>query len=500
MDINDMISMAFEQGTGMQRSSVARTARFKQLLAETSGDELVSAYERAEMLYLGERLADAAFMKLPKNVRESATTYDTENAVDACFDLYKNLIVRISHIRQLWPTQNVKLSECVLPQQYSFALRSSVRPNCLGMAQMMVGWARAAGAEYKLVDALRLNDSEFTVGMYTGHLLIEDVLENNQYFPSIRKLHRTTRMRTTAYAKNIEYWARNIAAHHALSIDTGTRGIIVDPYTAAFYSFGKLTLERDTASAPYTQTGYVQKYPFDDDAFSTHISYMGKLLTSFENLALSYGRDSWTELLQLLTRFATDISDLAREVVKASGDYIIEQVPALSSGSQDDLLADFMNIGWGWLMTDDERKTVSNESIPPTERYAAVVGRNRTKRRFMQIVNRIVSHVVNCLYLIAIQNYQGSYSHPLVELNAPEYHLAVMTVNHLAMSNGVDAASLLRHRPFSQSLIRDTLSSVLASNDVRVKQAYDCSQEHLRGLQPEQIMPELRTLVSLERN
>ena len=368
------------------------------------------------------------------------------------------------------------------------------------MAQMMVGWARAVGVEYTLADVLRPNCLGFNLGMYRWHLLIVEVLENHQYFPSIRKVYRTAQMRTTEYAKNIEFLSQNMAAHHALCIDAGALGIVVDPYMKTAYPVDKWTVGEYDGGAPYRETKYVRTNPFIEDAFTVNVDLLEKLLTHFESTASSYCRYSWMELLRLLAVLAAEISNAAREVMKVSGDKIIKQLPALGSGSQDDLLADFMNIGWGWLMTDDESKTASDESIPPTERYAAVFGRNRTKRRFMQIVNRIVSHVVNCLYLIAVQDYQRNDSHPLVELNAPEYHLAVMTVNHLAMSNGVDAASLLRHRPFSQSLIRDTLSSVMASNDVRVKQAYDCSQEHLRGLQPEQIMPELRTLVSLERN
>ena len=504
MNIDDMISMAFEQGTGMKRSSVTRTKRFRELLAKTQGDNIVTAHERAEMQYLGERLADAAFKRLPAKIRKTAVDYQDSVMIESCANLFVDLGVHTNRLRKHSGTQNDAISEGVLPRQYSLGLRPAIRPNCLGLSQAMIGWARAAGAECALVDVLQLNDVDYCVGMYRGHLLMGATLQDMPYFSATRRMLRDVQEVATAFAENIRLWANNDRAHHALYIARkGTLGVVIDPYMHVIYyvkARRRFIAKTRRGLRCNNATKYVKLQAHVGSTFEVNADDTKTILLKFESFVKDYTLDSWFELGEFIDQLADALAMLAREVIDASGANELKDTPPLANASKDAIVGEFMNAGWTSLMNEEERALLADKTVPIDVRYSSVMRRNRTKRRFEQVVNRLVGLFLEYMYKLQVQEFTLRNVHPLIELNAPEYHLAVMTVNHLAMANDVDASDLLRHRPFSQSLIRDTLPNVLTSKDIRVKQAHDLSRKRLRGLDYEKIMPEIRTSISLERN
>lgn len=504
MNIDDMISMAFEQGTGMKRSSVTRTKRFRELLAKMQGDSQVTAYERAEMQYLGERLADAAFKRLPAKIRKTADDYQDKVMIKSCANLFVNLGLRTDRLREQSGTQNDAISEGVLPRQYSLGLRPAIRPNCLGLSQAMIGWARAAGAECALVDVLQLNDIDYYVGMYRGHLLMGSALQDVPYFSATRRMQRDAQKVAAAFAKNIHFWANNDRAHHALYITKkGTTGVVIDPYmrVITFINAKRRFIAKTRHGLRYNNaTKYIKLQPHVGSTFEVSADLTKAILLKFESFVKDYTLDSWSELEEFIDQLADAFAMFARDVIDASGAGELKDTPPLANASKDAIVGEFMNAGWSSLMNEEERALLADETVPIDERYSSVMRRNHTKRRFEQVVNRLVGQFLEYVYKLQVQEFTRRKAHPLIELNAPEYHLAVMTVNHLAMVNDVDASDLLRHRPFSQALIRDILPNVLTSNDIRVKQAYGLSRKRLRALDDEKIMPEIRTSISLERN
>lgn len=487
----------------MKRSSVARSARFKELLAETQGDSLVTAHERAEMQYLGERLADAAFKRLPAKIRKTAVDYQGAAMIESCSNLFVDLGVHTNRLKKQSGTQNDAISEGVLPRQYSLGLRPAIRPNCLGLSQAMIGWARAASAECALVDVLQLNDIDYCVGMYRGHLLMGATLQDIPYFSATRRMLRDVQKVATGFAEGIRLWANNDSAHHALYIARkGTLGVVIDPYMRVIYyvQARRRFIAKTRRGLRNNATKYIKLQAHVGSTFEVNADDTKTILLKFESFVRDYTLDSWFELGEFIDRLADALAMLAREVIDASGADELKDTPPLANASKDAIVDEFMNAGWSSLMNEEERALLADETVPIDVRYSSVMRRNRTKRRFEQVVNRLVGLFLEYMYKLQVQEFTFRNVHPLIELNAPEYHLAVMTVNHLAMANDVDASDLLRHRPFSQSLIRDTLPNVLTSNDIRVKRAYDLSRKRLRVLEDEKIMPEIRTSISLERN
>ena len=367
----------------------------------------------------------------------------------------------------------------------------------------MIGWARAAGADCALVDVLQLNDIDYCVGMYRGHLLMGATLQDMPYFSATRRMQRDVQKAATAFAKNIHFWANNDRAHHALYIARkGTLGVVIDPYMCVIYyvKARRRFIAKTRHGLRYNATKYIKLQAHDGSTFEVNADDTKRVLLKFENFVKDYTLDSWFELGEFIEKLADALAMLAREVIDACGANELKDTPPLANASKDAIVGEFMNAGWTSLMNEEERALLADKTVPIDVRYSSVMRRNRTKRRFEQVVNRLVELFLEYMYRLQIQEFTLRNVHPLIELNAPEYHLAVMTVNHLAMANDVDASDLLRHRPFSQSVIRDTLPNVLTSKDIRVKRAYDLSRKRLRVLEDEKIMPEIRTSISLERN
>ncbi len=499
-----MISQAFEAGTGMKRSSVARSKRFQELLEQTEDGAFVSAYERAEMLYLGERLADTAFRRLPINVRRSAEAWaagegDSTTHLAILYDT-------ITDWQQKLPSANRRQKACadaVLPNRYRFDLRAPLRPNCLGLAQMMVGYARVTGAEYTLADTLRRYDVDRTMGMYLGHMTIDSSLAAYDAFPSVRKYRRSVAKQRALFQKDLRVVlsADNYSlAHHALMVKRREDATweLVDPYMFRIYGLELLPedIEILDGETRHDDTITYSLYPFVEHTFESMTTIVDVGLRQFEKMAaLPFHEETVEFVIRWIDLAATYIAGEAEEIRDRRRRLGVQEVIPFNIGTKDKLKKQLYGEAFKRFLTEEEKELLARDDTDADAVYERMAHRIHTRWQRDHVMNRFLGLFLRFTYELQVHSYELLDIHPLIELNNAEYHLAAMTVNHLAVMNGVDATQLICHRPYSQFIIRDTMSGVLASNHDHVKSAHQGAVECLRSAGADKVLPALHSLL-----
>lgn len=484
----------------MKRSSVVRSRRFQELIETSVDTEITSAFEISEMTFLGERLADAAFQRLPRSVRRSAATWaiSDDGARRGTCMLYDTLV----NWQYKWtPAQRDQTicAESVLPLKYSLGAQNRVRPNCLGIAQAMAGYARNAGAEYVIVDTLRRYDVERTTGMYVGHVEIDASLEQYQYFSGVRRYRREVDAQRKLFERDLGtiLSPQNASqAHHAMMIKVPDEVLwrFVDPYMHRLYNYEleantKAILANETDSA---DTALYKFHPFIEDVFQGTAELVNAALRTFEELAVKSFRPVDYEFLEawidLATVYITIKADEIRENRTIIG--VVEQDP-INILPAEQLKIRFYEEVIGPFMTAEERERADAGALSTSEAYGLAVGRSGTKRRRNQALNRFLRLFLRYTYELQVEAYELVDVHPLVEINAAECHLAAMTVNHLSVVNNVDPSDLIRYRPYSQFTVRGTMADIQNSTDARAMKAYACGLDYLRGIPRDNVLPAL---------
>ena len=245
MSLRALAEVVFRRGCKVGLRSVLRSDAYRALCEESRQLGLVRPEDSALVQLLGAKLADRAFQNIPWHIRRKVNTW--HDGLDAQMDLLRLVYEGLNggNWRETATRRYIYNSDarCVLPAEMGSWTRGPAKPNCLGVAQMMVGFARAVGAPHYLANVLRPNQN--TLHSLKTRLLktIADLLRRHDY------LDEFTAKIDRKYVEALERTNVNHQAHHALVIQTddGTWWV-VDPYLRAMYSLSD-NPQRDQALA-----------------------------------------------------------------------------------------------------------------------------------------------------------------------------------------------------------------------------------------------------------
>ena len=484
MALESLLELAFTRGCGASRVHALRTPRYRELLASAPRIPNTTQQETAEMIYLGERLADRAFTNLPYKIRRRAERWSEMDYLEKHFTLNMLMSRLTTHewcrIHRDKVDQDNDVSR-VSPAEYGSWSRGNVQPNCLGLTQMLIGFARATGAEHLMVDAITQFDqyNEELLEQLTRKMIAE--LEPHREVPGIG---RTIRKLETLHESALSVLVRfvEIQAHHALLIKVDQEWVVVDPYMGRKYPLPGLSKPRfDIYSASMAQPrrrwmvygGVARRAAClrSVDALERALTFVARR----DEAAAGFG-----------------LSDAAEEVFAPFYCANVERTE--SKVTEDAADSVFYHIILESLLTWTQQKSWKPGANMPTAVKRSLPSQlqraDRTKRARNAALVRLVKHICQTgLDVIFSSSQQRRSDHRRIEIAHPALHLAVMTLNHIGTMTNEPKADLLRYDT-SQWIIHDTLKEVMSSNDKRLRRIVEGNLRILKNY-PHMVMPAL---------
>ena len=239
MSLEPILEIVFKDGCGVSRPRALKSPRFAELLQSSPRISHVSQHEVAEMMLLGELLADKAYLTLPPHIRKMAEGWETLSSDEQLYVLSTLLVTLTSQEWRRNTSRGLHDGEnySCLPHKIGSWQRGSTMPNCLGLAQMLVGFARAANAEHCLVNVII--DSQAGV-MALSLTILREIEASLEKYADTELDKRVLRRNRESQEQNILIQAElslTHQLHHALMIRLKDCWMIVDPYLGRLYAF-----------------------------------------------------------------------------------------------------------------------------------------------------------------------------------------------------------------------------------------------------------------------
>jgi len=482
MGLESLQEIAFMQGCGILRSAALKKPRFQELVVQAPRIPFVQRREVAEMLFLGEQLADNGFARLPYRLRKHAwqwQDYTHEEKIRALKDFVTIISKRVSTEQDRKQPQHVLE---VLPQERGSWGRGKMRPNCLGVAQMLIGFARATGSEHFLVDTLYRRDQFMA---YQTRRIIDRLLQRLESYkdePTPRNICRKLRSYRRDNLKAIEDLESRHQAHHALAIKVDDKWILLDPYM-------KLSSPLEMTSSDWTMvSSRLTARP------SRAVTLVGGDL---ERMHIAGMLGAFDEALSLYLRQHEPVEELTLSKMFIS---ILSEMFAVADDGKNKKLDSKVIHELGYVlavsaMTPPHRWSRANDDIAKND--LETYGTNITRRNWA-IKRMLLLVALYCIDQPYVEMQKPDGVHPLIEVLHPTYHLAVMTVSQLGHIMGKSTADLIRFDN-SQWILHDTLEEVTQSGTRRQRQVMAIRLRRINKHEPRFIMPALRWHLN-ERN
>lgn len=462
MALESLLEDAFRRGCGISRSYALRTPRYRELAESGPRVPNTTRAETAEMLYLGERLADRAFANLPYRIRKRAEAWPNMSLLEkhSALNLLMSRLVTDQWVRiHRVEDRDDPSVEQVLPDQYGSWSRGKVQPNCLGLSQLLIGFARATGAEYLMVDTVTQHD-------YFNEQLLEqtsrkmmDLLAPHVSDPSIARLHRRIEVINEQALRTLVRLEKNHQAHHALLIKVEDTWVVVDPYLRTKYEVGALAKQIDYYKA-ITERPRRRWMVYGARRLKTDVMCSIHALESV--LELYARRDEPLSSFTLTQAVGTAAGSLC---------WIGVDLGVRHRPSKDDIHTVFWRTMTGSLLTRRESREWKGPKISKAidkalnKRIEMV---DRRKRDRNAALTRLIKEV--CIVGLEV-SYNASRSrrqeHRRIEIAHPALHLAAMTLNHIGHMTNQSTADLVRFDN-SQWIVHDNLREVMNSGDKRL--------------------------------
>lgn len=492
MALESLLEDAFARGCGISRAHALRTPRYRELLAEATRVPNTTQSETAEMIYLGERLADRAYANLPHSIRKRAGQWSTMTSTERhqTLDLIMKKLTSREWARiRRQPLDPVKNVSEVLPAEYGSWSRGKVQPNCLGMSQMLLGFARATGADHLMVDTITQHDlfSEELFEQTTRKMI--GLLRPHNADPGIARLisklevYRERSLQTLAQLTDLQ-------AHHALLIRVGDEWVLVDPYLSRKYPVAVLSRGRVDVH------GAIMKRPR-----RRWLVYGGRQreLDCAESIA------ALEETIGFYARRQEPASSFGFQQVTAEAASTLAWMGVDPHSRKRPTIKEMENVFWhlmtAGLMTRLQQRTWprGNQRVTKTfqRRFDLQVKRAQCRKRERNAAIKRLIREICLIGMSVVYDAQADRSadHRRIEISHPALHLAVMTLNHIGHRTDRSTAELLRFDT-SQWIVHDTLREVMQSDNRRLRRiAEGCLRQFQKY--PHQIMPAL--LVEVEK-
>lgn len=492
MGFTTLLDVAFERGCGITRSRALKSTRYHELLDTSHKVTHVSSSEIAEMIYLGECLADKAFTGLPYRIRQDAMSWSTSTEEEQWKKLERLFeALRSKNWRKIRKIQDASIDDDhianALPHERGSWARGPHIPNCLGVSQSLIGYARAAGANHLMVDVViqydQATDEQLLI-VVDGLIKLLEVGSGND--PHLRTLKSKLETRRRDCLRSLVEHEKRRQAHHALAIQLGDEWVVVDPYLGRLYSLGGVSsmltrwLPRVLLEPRRTVTTR-GKNPYDVtrselfDAFRV-------CLKALKNNSRATGKP---------VNFLKVIGEAASLILWFDHPYDAKVGADASQKSWHDTL-------YYSLLTHKEFSQLSQEEPSRgTLRHRLEKVKTHRRDRHLAIV-RVMYYGYRKYLAMAYSAYHDrTTEHPLIQVLHPSYHLAIMTINHIGGHTKQPVIELVRYDN-SQWIIHDTLKEVSQSQNSRYHRISARQFRMLRSLHPSLVMPALRLRLSEE--
>lgn len=493
MTFDDLLSDTFELATGKSRVSALRTKRYRQLCSEAPHIAYTRSREVAEMMLLGEMIADTAFATLPLKLRKLAKKWrhvGHDGQVEILNTLFKTLDEESLPQRQA--QKGSFTANASLPHQYGKWGQGDLVPNCLGMSQILVGFARAAGARHMLVDTISRYDLYRNEYHYLRLRDLQDIIEPYRNNRTINALANLANASANETAEHIAEHTEIPESHALLSIRTDDEWWIIDPY---FRICCKDTVKRKTLDRIYRS--HITKHPERSATVSVYEAKKERIAEY--NLAalrryipyldkLDQPRSEWMFGIQGVSFVTSALGGYkVKNDAKAAFDYEMQTIhlymrSLYPTHVYSRLLKDEVNV-----------LKLDGDFIKDLFRRLSAL--DRTKRTRNQAFKRLMKGAIANTYCrifdvdVAIDNppTMREYIHPTLQL-------AVKTIDQIATARHVDAPQLIKFGSH-QWLIYNMLGSVERSSSRRLQQILT---RRIRRLQKNSwaILPQLRPYLS----
>jgi hypothetical protein len=472
---------AFRQGCGVSRDRALKSERYRELVATVPHVTHTTRQEVAEMTYLGELLADRAFKNLPKFYQEEALKWQAQ-APEMQQILLEMMMMEFTSgtwakrlkSRQARAHRSV---DSVLPNECGSWTRGKVQPNCLGLAQMMIGFARATGERHLLVDTVRSHDGGTLRRMYvTTEWLARHLDPYAQQSRAIEKeLHFVKMCRDDML--RILTSLPEIQAHHALALRHQSSWFIVDPYMNRQYPV-VLNKRWDTVFQHLGERDPRRGVTLRSNNTDRHMKYLRQ--------AVTHVTDELDRVCE--SNEARDIEDLLCEVMS-------DLAMAKPLVTKQSLIKLYSQLKSETITTEHLLKKI--ESLDEDKRSDLIeqaFNRLSTSPHYYQLALRRLLRGVMRQVIVALYDIQDdpATEHPVVEFHHSTYHLAVMTLNHRAGQLGLPAGDLVRFSS-SQFILRDILAEVRDGDSTKLQKILDSRLRNLaHKALPSMVMPEIQ--------
>jgi hypothetical protein len=469
MSFDELLTDTFWLATGKTRSSARRTKRYRQLRSEAAHVPYVTKDEVAEMMLLGEMIADRAFATLPLKLRKLAKLWPDaghENQVQILRTVMKILGEESETTRTSTRRKRPNVKES-LPHQYGKWGQGNLNPNCLGMGQMLIGFARATGAPHMLVDAIRPYDMYTNDYRYVHMHKLLSIIEpyrNNRSINAVANIVTGDRDLTLSY---METYVHTPMSHVLLSIRTDEQWWLVDPYMKVCCRDDdrRHTVERfyhkNIVNTPTRSVVIESHEGLKETNVTCHLNALKDYIPYLGKLNLS--RSDWSfnkQGIQLI--YYSLVGHNTSDDPDVLDDYELRHIDAaLHSVYPPHVYKKMLDEQPSRLKIDDlfvADLKIKVENLDSTKRL-----RNQA---FTRLIKTVIRNTYNRIYDIDIAD---DASPILREYLHPSMQLAIKTVNQLAVARQVDVPQLIKFGT-NQWLIYNMLGSVEKSGNKRLQQ------------------------------
>ncbi len=503
MALQRLLDTAFTRGCSITVEYAQRTPRYAELVEDSSTTTVDNPEEFALVRYLGERLADRAAQNLPAKIKHSLHLWnDGLEAQQQFLNLVINELSSENWMKRRSGKRNHSYSSrnTVLPSMTKSWARGLLQPNCLGMAQTLVGMARFLGARHYVINVLHGNDERKLAEELEVFTWLYEQLEQ---FNNLIEVRRIRKMLFANREKALLHLAKvqEVQAHHALVIELqdGT-WMIVDPYFSVLHQFNRF------------HTKIVQKKLENIAKGPTRtVMFSGELMPA--KLVRAAGKQERvleTGILYALQRMSKDepgdINAVAW-VVSAAYAGFPKGADEGQTNAQNRDFTYLYNLLWIYTCIPEwRRESFIDDLSKPIQRtksleelqdefavYRAAVKRDKVRRQ--RAYPRMARALTRTL-MDELRNGQSGKRHYAIEVADPAVMLGTATLNHLRVRTGTYVHGRLSVYTSSQWVLLDTLSAQYRGDmpDAESERAITAQQARMHKTDPRLVLTALHNL------
>lgn len=495
--LDGLCSLAFEQGCGTSRTAALGSPRYNELKKAPFKMRYAGKRRTAELMLLGEHLADRAFENLPEALQHAAygwkkmTWRQQQICAKQLLAVLSPAVWRESRGRE---TSEVAI-ESVLPQQCGSWQDGPHRPNCLGVAQMLVGFARRSGASHYLASTIEMADGQIQSMGYELYDTVQRVLERAVFLPAVKKRQAMYRRDQARMLKSLARFQQS-NAHHALVIMSRKGWLLIDPYMRTYYLLDHLRGKANEISILRKRPDVVmnvtdREAPLPEDHTRALVGLSAAVISAQTYLRQPDDPDG---LRQAVSRTAM-MGTLGLHMF-ASQEATWERIVSLGLDELCDKRGRYLlvrallpprHIGRYMDANTEEQNDIVNRYLRLAERSA------RFRRACITRLVLAASDYCVIWYDDAIQG-KGGLRHPAIEIGHPTYMLGLATILHTAFAKDVPLPELVAYSG-SQWVTHDTLDAVRAIGTTRHRRIADARLRQLAKVNKHSVLAGLRPYI-----